>query len=185
MKSHFVKALATAAMAAALFLLATPTAPGAAASSAAATSLVTEPTDSHTIRNSAGDSVIVGANGVYSVKFASPSWTFVGNLAQEVTDRKTGSGTDKIGEYSEVTFSYKAAVADDGVLRVDIEFAAGESKVTLCGYAPSNPDVRSLAGATGDRSYDPATHLFTFTIQPDQSGKAAVALSVGKPKGGS
>jgi hypothetical protein len=63
-----------------------------------------------TIQNAAGDSVSVGANGVYTVKFASPAWTFVGNLAQNVTDVASDSGTDQLGDYAEITFKYKAAV---------------------------------------------------------------------------
>jgi hypothetical protein len=54
-----------------------------AATNSEATITLPAPTAPVAVTNTAGDSVIVGANGIYSVRFASPAWTFTTN--QRVT----------------------------------------------------------------------------------------------------
>jgi hypothetical protein len=82
------------------------------------TSPVPDATFPLAVTNALGVSVVVGSNGVYSVSFASPTWTFAGYLAQGLTGRTTNSGTDNIGAYSEITFNYTNAVQHAGGIRL-------------------------------------------------------------------
>jgi hypothetical protein len=69
-------------------------------------------------------------------------------------------------------------LADAGVLKVTVSFAAGETNLTLTGYAPSAPYIGALNGAFGALNYDPATHLFSINVAPDDAGTATLALSL-------
>lgn len=79
------------------------------------------------VTNAAGLSLIVGSNGVYSVSFVSPAWTFTGDLAQGLMDRTINSGTDSIGAYSEIAFNYTSAVPHAASIRI-----YNNSPVVLC-----------------------------------------------------
>ena len=68
--------------------------------------------------------------------------------------------------------------SDTGLLRASIDFAAGESNVTLCGYAPSSPYALALAGSTNNLTYNSTTHFFTLSVSPGNSGAASVAFSL-------
>ena len=68
--------------------------------------------------------------------------------------------------------------SDTGLLRATVAFAAGETNVTLCGYAPSSPYAFVLAGSTNNLIYSATTHLFTLNVSPDNSGTATVAFSL-------
>ncbi len=70
------------------------------------------------VTNSIGVSVMVGANGIYQINFASPMWVFMGNLAQTLTNRTSNTGTDNIGGYSEITFNYASAVPHAAGIRL-------------------------------------------------------------------
>jgi hypothetical protein len=63
---------------------------------------------------------------------------------------------------------------DDGTVQATVAFAAGERTVTLHGYALRKPKVRASDGSVGPLSYDPASHLFSFTVSPD--GGLALSL---------
>jgi hypothetical protein len=154
MKAIFSKSFATAALTAILVSLGSQSAFGAEEPSAATTnpgdiatapSAALEPTAPQTVKNSGGDSVEVGANGVYSVKFALPAWTFAGNLAQDLTDRKTASGADKTGEYSEITFTYAAAVRHSAGIRLYKNFPIVVFSDTTQAEGPNNPAFPCLA----------------------------------------
>jgi hypothetical protein len=71
-----------------------------------------------------------------------------------------------------------ANFSDTGLLRATVTFAAGESNVTLCGYAPSIPYTFAISGSTNNLIYDPATQLFALRVSPDNSGTATVAFSL-------
>jgi autotransporter-associated beta strand protein len=71
-----------------------------------------------------------------------------------------------------------ATLADAGVLKVTTAFAAGETNLTLTGYAASAPYIGALQGAFGAMSYDPATHLFSISVAPDDAHTATLALSL-------
>ena len=69
-------------------------------------------------------------------------------------------------------------LADAGVLKVTATFAAGETNLTLTGYAASAPYIGALNGAFGAMSYDPTTHLFSVNVAPDKTRTATLALSL-------
>jgi len=71
-----------------------------------------------------------------------------------------------------------SSFSDTGLLRVTVAFAAGETNVTLAGYAPSNPYVLALAGATNGLVYNSTAHFFGLNLSPDNSGMAAIGLSL-------
>ncbi len=73
-----------------------------------------------------------------------------------------------------------SSFSDTGLLRATVAFAAGETNVTLCGYASSSPYALALEGATNNLTYNSTTHLFTLNVSPDNSGTATVALSLAR-----
>lgn len=77
-----------------------------------------DPTAPLAVTNSIGDTVVVGANGIYSVHFAAPAWTFTGNLGQVLPDRAVKSGTDPIGQYLAIAFHYTNAVQNAAEIRL-------------------------------------------------------------------
>jgi hypothetical protein len=76
------------------------------------------PTFPLAITNSVGVSLVVGSNGIYSVNFTSPAWTFSGDLAQGLTNRTISSGVDNVGAYSEIGFSYLNSVKHAAGIRL-------------------------------------------------------------------
>jgi hypothetical protein len=71
-----------------------------------------------------------------------------------------------------------ASFSDTGLLRATVAFATGETNVTLCGYAPTNPVALALAGGANNLTYNSTTHLFALNVSPDNSGTATVGLSL-------
>ena len=69
-----------------------------------------------------------------------------------------------------------AEIVDDGVLRITVSFAAGESSVVIQGYSPSKPLIAVLTGG-GAPSYD-ASGIFQVLATPDQSGVAKIQLQL-------
>jgi hypothetical protein len=65
-------------------------------------------------------------------------------------------------------------LVDDGTVQATVAFAPGEHTVTLHGYALRKPKVTASDGSVGPLSYDPASHLFNFTVSPD--GGLALSL---------
>jgi hypothetical protein len=91
------------------------------------------------------------------------------------------SGIALLGETNKFVTRGKKRISgfsDTGLLRVAVAFAAGESNVTLCGYAPANPYAFAQAGATNNLTYDSVSHLFTVNFSPGNSGTATVGLSL-------
>ncbi|HEU5122912.1 MAG TPA: autotransporter-associated beta strand repeat-containing protein [Verrucomicrobiae bacterium] len=91
------------------------------------------------------------------------------------------SGIALIGDTNKfVTLGKKriSMLSDAGVLKVTASFAAGETNLTLAGYAPSAPYIGALSGAFGSMNYDVATHFFSINIAPDKSNSATLALSL-------
>ena len=70
------------------------------------------------VTNSIGLSVVLAANGIYTVNYVSPAWTFAGNLNQSLTNRTVNTGMDRIGAYSEITFNYTGAVPHTAGIRL-------------------------------------------------------------------
>ena len=59
-----------------------------------------------------------------------------------------------------------------------LTFAAGETNVTLAGYAPSMPYVTVNNGSVETAAYDSANHWFTVPVASGGSASASVALSL-------
>ncbi len=59
-----------------------------------------------TIQTPSGLTVTVTAAGQFSVTRGSHNWTVVGDLSANASSLATGSGTDSIGSYKEITFDY-------------------------------------------------------------------------------
>jgi hypothetical protein len=71
-----------------------------------------------------------------------------------------------------------SALADSGSLKVTVAFAAGESNVTLLGYAPSYaPQVTASNGFAGPVHIN-VGRQFTVSVSPDNSGTATIVLNV-------
>jgi hypothetical protein len=68
-------------------------------------------------------------------------------------------------------------LGDDGTLRAAVEFSPGEQGVTLHGYAPSTPEVSTVAGSVDGLTYDAVTQRFSFVLRPDTApSSVGVAL---------
>ncbi len=61
--------------------------------------------------------------------------------------------------------------SDNGTLSVSVVFAAGETSVTLSGYAPTMPTITADTGMVGAVQYDAASKRFTVPVSP--AGSAA------------
>ena len=83
------------------------------------------------------------------------------------TDKFVTRGKKRISSFS-----------DNGFLRATVAFAAGETNVTLCGYAPSSPYVFALAGATNQFTCNATTHFLTLKVSPGNSGSATIGFSL-------
>lgn len=94
------------------------------------------------------------------------------------------SGIALVGDTNKfVTLGQKrvAALADAGVLRATVVFAAGETNVSLFGYAPAAPFAWALGGSVGPVNYDPAHQVFSVTVAPGSSSSPVLALSLSPP----
>lgn len=66
-----------------------------------------------------GITATVNADGSYQIQTSQPaSWTFSGSVGHSVTSQSTTSGSDAIGAYQEIDFSYTDSVARSASIRV-------------------------------------------------------------------
>ncbi|HEV2720503.1 MAG TPA: hypothetical protein VG323_10835, partial [Thermoanaerobaculia bacterium] len=71
-----------------------------------------------------------------------------------------------------------AALTDRGdVVDVQLSFAAGESSVTLTGFAPDAPRVAAAAGQVLKSTWNGTTGLFQITVAPAADATALVRIS--------
>jgi hypothetical protein len=56
-------------------------------------------------------------------------------------------------------------LADDGAVHAMVEFAVGESQVTLHGYAPAAPVASTLDGALDEVEFDTLSHRFSVGVR--------------------
>ncbi|MEQ0565184.1 hypothetical protein ABJI51_39425 [Amycolatopsis sp. NEAU-NG30] len=67
----------------------------------------------------AGITATVNADGSYQIRTQQPvAWTFSGTVGRAVTGQSTTTGTDAIGAYQEVVFTYTDTVRRSGSIRV-------------------------------------------------------------------
>ena len=71
------------------------------------------------------------------------------------------------GAYATLGHKRISSLSDDGTLHATLQFAAGESAVTLFGYAPSAPSVRVNGGSADALVYDALSQRFTVVVRPD------------------
>jgi hypothetical protein len=71
------------------------------------------------------------------------------------------------GEFASLGRKRISELADDGVVRATVEFAAGEQDVTLFGYAPTAPSASASGGSVDNLAYDSDTHRFTLVLRAD------------------
>jgi hypothetical protein len=83
------------------------------------------------------------------------------------------------GEFATLGVKRISALSDDGAVHTTVEFAAGESSVTLLGYAPSPPAVSTSGGSAELVNYDPGTNRFSVVIHPDRS-PSSVTVGLGR-----
>ena len=91
------------------------------------------------------------------------------------------SGIGLVGDTSKYVSLGKKRIpdlSDSGVLSATIQFAPGETNVSLFGYAPAMPFVSAAAGTVNSVNYDAASHWFTAGVAPGPSQSAIVALSL-------
>ena len=61
--------------------------------------------------------VSVNALGAYTITSQTPAWTFGGNIGHILTDITVHSGSDTIGIYREIDFTYQAGASRGGSIR--------------------------------------------------------------------
>lgn len=81
--------------------------------------------------------ITVDAQGHYQVSFASPAWTFAGSLGVPATQIVSTSGSDSIGAYTEVSFSWTDTSSKTGTIRKYNSLPAALLTVTYAGAAPN------------------------------------------------
>ena len=65
-------------------------------------------------------------------------------------------------------------LTDDGTIQATVLFAPSERSITLHGYAPAPPQVSATHGRVSAISYNPLSHLFSFSL----STRAAQVVSL-------
>ncbi len=125
----------------------------------------------------AATGMVVNAGSVFNFTTSMPDDTNGGSYF--ITVPIGPSGIALLGDTNKFVSRGKkriSSISDTGLLRVTVAFASGETNVTLTGYAPSSPFA--LAGAASNLVYNPATHLFSLSVSPGDSGTATVGLSL-------
>jgi hypothetical protein len=82
------------------------------------------------------------------------------------------------GKFASLGDKRISTLYDNGVLHATVAFAANEGAVTLHGYAPSQPVVTTTDGSAGTVSYNPKTHLFSFSLSAGKNNSATVSISL-------
>jgi hypothetical protein len=81
-----------------------------------------------------------------------------------------------LGQFATAGKKRIAAMADSGVVHVNIAFANGEKSRILTGYSPSAPIARATAGTAGPVTFDSARQLFQLAVSPGANGTASVRI---------
>jgi uncharacterized protein (TIGR03437 family) len=68
-------------------------------------------------KSSAGVTVTVSAAGAYSVSVQDPGWVFAASVGQPLTGLALSSGSDAVGGYQEISFSYRDTAARQAAIR--------------------------------------------------------------------
>lgn len=73
-----------------------------------------------------------------------------------------------------------SSLTDNGIIQATVVFAPGERAVTLHGYAPARPWISVTDGSVNLLSYNPGTHLFSFSASPGRAQTAVVSITLQK-----
>lgn len=68
-------------------------------------------------------------------------------------------------------------LTDTGTVQATVAFAPGEKVVRLHGYAPTCPQISATSGSIYAVSYNPSTHLFSFSVTAGAANVAIVRIS--------
>jgi hypothetical protein len=115
---------------------------------------------------------VVPKGGAFVMKFAD-GWAY------DVAAPVGRNGVAVLGDTSKyVPLAAKrfASVSEGKSVRMTVAFAAGESAVTVTGYAAKLPVVRAVRGSVGAVQYDGATKVFRVVAHPASGGNAVVVL---------
>ncbi len=69
-------------------------------------------------------------------------------------------------------------LTDNGTIQATVAFAPGEGAVTLHGYAPKQPRISATNGSVSHVSYNPSTHLFSFSVSAGTTNAASISMSI-------
>ncbi len=100
---------------------------------------------------------------------AQPNTDTISDTAYYIVAPVGPSGIAFLGEQGKLASTGAKRISDwsdDGTLTASVAFAAGESSVTLMGYAPSAPTATASAGTVGPVSYDASSKRFTVSVSP-------------------
>lgn len=89
------------------------------------------------------------------------------------------SGIAVLGDLGQfVTLGKKRveSLTDHGVVRLTVNFAAGEQSRVISGYSPEMPIAQALNGTVGRVTYDASTGLFAIVLDPGTDGTATIQI---------
>lgn len=118
-----------------------------------------------------GSGTVIDAGQSFSSRVSSGSYYIVAPIGP--------SGIAFLGDTSKfVSLGLKriSQLADNGVIHATITFAPGERSVTLHGYAPLPPQISANNGSVRSISYNPGTHLFSFSVIVGTASTASILI---------
>jgi hypothetical protein len=69
-------------------------------------------------------------------------------------------------------------LSDSGSVQATINFASGETSLTMYGYAPSQPTVSATDGTVGTLTYNPTTGIFSYPVSPGPDAAATITMGL-------
>jgi hypothetical protein len=118
------------------------------------------------VQSSSGIDASLDSCGAYQISVPSFAWTFGGNLGQTATNVLVNTGTDDVGTYSEIDFSYSQGGQRTGGIRVYQNELAVLFKIDYVQGATNSSPFPTLATYPQHfqhLAYEGIFGLFTFT----------------------
>ncbi len=82
-----------------------------------------------------------------------------------------------LGQFVSLGKKRIAELTDDGVVRLTVAFAGGESSRTISGYSLKRPSAVAVSGSLTPLRYDSLTGRFTLKVSPGSEGTASIEIS--------
>ncbi|HEX7736618.1 MAG TPA: hypothetical protein VF458_17350 [Ktedonobacteraceae bacterium] len=79
--------------------------------------VTSSPTSATVFAPESGLTIHVDLNGTYTISTGTPAWTFSGSVGVPLTHITVNSGSDHMGEYREIQFTYQGKVARSSSIR--------------------------------------------------------------------